>query len=107
MWLWIEGSRTFDLAWGAATAALCLAVGVPLLWWSLPAHRRAFFPAAIDPDGRLQLGYGIFALAMACTNLGCRAIPHAELPYVHPTFFLITVLLVAALAPRVVRVARR
>jgi len=103
----MEGSRAFDLGWGIVTACACLAVAIPVLWWSLPAHRRALFGTALDPRGTLQLAYGIFAMAMAFTNLGCRAIPHGELPYVHPTFFAMTVALVAGLAPRVVAVARR
>ena len=98
---WIEGSRTFDLSWGFTTAALCLAVGAPMLWWWLPEHRRSFFGTAIDPSYRLQLGYGVFCLAMAFTNVGCRAIPHGDLAFVHPTFFTITVALVAGLGPRV------
>jgi hypothetical protein len=102
---WIEGSRTFDLSWGFATAALCLAIGIPILWWSLPQHRRSFFGATIDPQYRLQVAYGVFCLAMACTNFGCRAIPHDDLPLVHPTFFLITVAIVFGLGPRVVVMA--
>jgi hypothetical protein len=102
---WIEGSRAFDLTWGFTTAALCLAVGVPILWWSLPEHRRSLFGYAIDPHERLQLGYGVFCLAMACTNAGCRAIPHDDLAFVHPTFFLITVAIVLGLGSRVVTMA--
>ena len=98
---WIEGSRTFDLTWGFTAAALCLAVGIPILWWRLPNHRRSFFGLAVDPAYRLQLGYGVFCLAMACTNVGCRAIPHDDLGFVHPTFFLITVAIVLGLGPRV------
>ncbi len=104
-WEWIEGSRAFDLTWGLVTAAMCLALAVPMLWWWLPEHRRSFFGAAIDPRYRLQLAYGLFCMAMAGTNVGCRAIPHDDLPLVHPTFFLITVALVAAFAPRVVAMA--
>ena len=97
----MEGSRAFDLEWGLATGACCLAVAVPILWWQLPATRRSFFGPAIDPHQRLQLGYGIFAMAMAWTNVGCRAIPHGDLGFVHPVFFVTTVLLVAGLGPRV------
>ncbi|HYZ16289.1 MAG TPA: hypothetical protein VE591_07790 [Candidatus Acidoferrum sp.] len=105
VWEWIEGSRSFDEAWGIATAALCLALAVPILWWWLPEHRRSFFGTAIDRRYRLQLGYGIFCMAMAGTNIGCRFIPHGELPYVHPAFLLITLALVAGLGPRVVVLA--
>lgn len=101
-WSWIEGSRTFDLAWGLATGALCLAVAYPILWWTLPGHRRSFFGTAIDPQQRLQLPYGIFCMAMAVTNVGCRAIPHDDLGIVHPAFFLITLAIVVGLGPRVV-----
>jgi hypothetical protein len=101
----MEGSRLFDEAWGLVAAAFCLAVAVPTLWWWLPEHRRAFFPRAVDPNFRLQLGYGLFGMAMAGTNFGCRFIPHAALEAVHPTFFLITVALVLGLAPRVLWLA--
>jgi hypothetical protein len=102
-WAFLEGSRAFDLGWGIATAALCLALAVPILWWTLPEHRRSLFGLRIDPSYRLQRAYGLFCMAMAGTNLGCRAIPHDDLGIVHPVFFLITVVLVAGLAPRVVR----
>jgi hypothetical protein len=101
-WEWMEGSRAFDVAWGLVAAATCLALAVPMLWWWLPEHRRSFFGHAIDPRYRLQLGYGLFCMAMAGTNLGCRAIPHDDLPLVHPTFFLITAALVVALGPRAI-----
>ena len=104
-WEWMEGSRAFDIAWGLVSAATCLALAVPLLWWWLPAHRRSFFGSAIDPRFRLQLGYGLFCMAMAGTNVGCRAIPHDDLPFVHPAFFLITVALVVALGPRAIAMA--
>jgi hypothetical protein len=105
-WSFIEGSRVFEVTWGLVTGAICLALAVPILWWVLPGHRRSFFGRAIDPHGNLQVGYGVFAMAMACTNIGCRAIPHHDLPYVHPTFFLMTVALVIGLAPRLLVVAR-
>jgi hypothetical protein len=104
-WDWIEGSRAFDVTWGLVAAAACLAVAVPMLWWWLPEHRRAFFARAVDPRYRLQLAYGLFGMAMAGTNLGCRAIPHDDLALVHPAFFLITVAFVAAFAPRVIAMA--
>ena len=101
-WEWMEGSRAFEIAWGMTAALACLSVAYPLLWWHLPAHRRSFFGTSLDPSGRLQFWYGIFAMAMVMTNLGCRVLPHADLPFVHPTFFLVSVALVAGLAPRVV-----
>lgn len=104
-WEWIEGSRAFDLTWGLVSGAICLALAVPILWWWLPEHRRSFFSPAVDPRNSLQLAYGLFCMAMAGTNIGCRAIAHDDLPYVHPTFFLITVALVVTLAPRVVAMA--
>ena len=103
----MEGSRGFDELWGLVAAACCLAVAVPTLWWWLPEHRRAFFARAVDPHYRLQLGYGLFGMAMAGTNVGCRFIPHAALEAVHPTFFLITVVLVLGLGPRVLWMALR
>ena len=101
----MEGSRAFDVTWGVLAAAACLALAVPMLWWWLPEHRRSFFGPAIDPRYRLQLGYGLFCMAMAGTNLGCRAIPHDDLPFVHPAFFVITVALVVALGPRAIVLA--
>ena len=106
-WAWMEGSRAFELTWGLIAGGTCFAVGVPVLWWWLPAHRRPFFARAIDPAYRLQLGYGIFTLAMGFTNVGCRVIPHDDLGLVHPVFFAITVALVAGLAPRVAWLALR
>ena len=102
---WMEGSRAFDLTWGLATGAICLALAIPMLWWWLPEHRRSFFGRAVDPHDRLQLGYGLFCMAMAGANIGCRAIPHDDLRLVHPAFFLITVALVIGLTPRIAALA--
>ena len=44
-------------------------------------------------------------MAMAGTNIGCRAIPHDDLPLVHPAFFFITVALIIGLAPRALAMA--
>ena len=70
-----------------------------------PGHQRSFFGARIAPGERLQPAYGIFCMAMAFTDIGCRAIPHGELMFVHPVFFLMTLALVAAIAPRLARSA--
>jgi len=101
----IEGGRTFNLIWGATTGAICLLIAVPILWWSLEGHATWLFTRALDPHRRLQLAYGIFAMAMAWTNILCRSIPHAPLPWVHPAFLLTTVILAIALGPRVAYVA--
>ena len=104
-WEWMEGARAFEVLWGLVAGSVCFVLGFSILWWWLPAHRRSLFGARIDPQWRLQLAYGLFCLAMAATNVLCRAIPHAELPYVHPTYAAITLALVVGLAPRVVWVA--
>jgi hypothetical protein len=101
----LEGDRAFDLIWGTASGAIALALAVPLLWWWLPKHRRSVFGAAIDPSYRLQLAYGLFAMAMFGTNFFCRFIPHGYLEYVHPTFAAITVLLLLGLGPRLAYMA--
>jgi hypothetical protein len=106
MFGFLEGDRTFSIIYGLATGALCLALAIPMLYWVLPGHKRSFFGPRIDPEYRLQLFYGIFCMAMAFTDVGCRAIPHGQLAYVHPTFFLVTLALVVFLAPRVIAVAR-
>lgn len=102
MFDWIEGSRAFDVTWGLAAGAVCLAVASPLLYWVLPATRRSAFGMRLDPHGRLQLAYGIFGMSLAFTNVGCRLIDHGPLEAVHPTFFVLTVVYCTALAPRVV-----
>lgn len=102
----IDGDRDFDLIWGSVSGLVSLALAVPVLWWWLPKHRRSFFGTAIDPHYRLQLGYGLFGMAMAGTNFFCRFIPHGNLEYVHPTFALITVVLALGLGPRIVYLAR-
>jgi hypothetical protein len=106
MFAFLEGDRTFSLIYGFVTGGLCLAVAIPILWWVLPASRRSFFGERIDPASRLQVAYGVLCMAMAFTDVGCRAIPHGTLAYVHPTFFVMTLILVAALGPRVLAVAR-
>jgi hypothetical protein len=106
MFAFLEGDQTFNVIYGLVTGGLCLALAVPLLYWVLPGHERTFFGTRIDPARRLQLGYGIFCMAMAFTDVGCRAIPHGPLAFVHPTFFLTTLALVVTLGPRIVAVAR-
>jgi hypothetical protein len=101
----IEGSRTFNIAFGAVTAVCCLSVGVPTLWWVLPNSRVWLFSKAIDRYQGIQLAYGIFCMSMAFTDALCRAIPHGHLPWVHPAFFLTTLLIVFGLGPRVAYVA--
>jgi hypothetical protein len=107
MFAFLEGDRTFGLIYGLTTGGLCLALAIPLLYWVLPGHKRSFFGPRIDPEYRLQLAYGIFCMAMAFTDIGCRAIPHGQLALVHPAFFLMTLALVVALAPRITALARR
>ena len=106
MFGFLEGDRTFGLMYGFATGSLCLALAVPLLYWVLPGHKRSFFGSRIDPEYRLQLAYGIFCMAMAFTDVGCRVIPHGPLMFVHPAFFLMTLVLAVAIAPRLIAVAR-
>jgi hypothetical protein len=103
--MFLEGDRLFDIVWGTASGLLCLALAVPILWWWLPEHRRSFFGTALDPTYRLQLAYGLFGMAMFGTNIGCRYIPHGYLEYVHPTFALITLILLVTMGPRVIYLA--
>ncbi len=105
MFGFLEGSETFNIVYGLVTGGVCLALAVPLLYWVLPEHKRSFFGSRIDPEYRLQLGYGIFCMAMAFTDVGCRTIPHGHLAFVHPTFFLMTLLLLIGLGPRLLAVA--
>jgi hypothetical protein len=98
---WIEGSRTFNVIFGLTTSAVCLAVAIPTLWWVLPKHARWLFSPRVDRDRRIQLAYGIFCMSMAFTDAGCRLIPHQPLPWVHPAFFLTTLIIGLGLGPRV------
>ncbi len=107
MFDFLEGDRTFSIVYGLVTGGFCLALAVPLLYWVLPGHRRSFFGTAIDPAYRLQLAYGIFCMAMAFTDIGCRAIPHGNLEFVHPTFFFMTVVLVVSIGPRIIAMSNR
>jgi hypothetical protein len=101
MFMFLEGDRTYDIIYGLITGGACIALAIPILWWVLPGRERSLFGPRIDPRQRLQLAYGIFCMAMGFTDIGCRTIPHGDLPWVHPTFFLITVILVVGLGPRV------
>jgi hypothetical protein len=103
----LEGSRAFDIAWGTVTGCLCLLVASPTLWWILPKHARRIFPESVDPGQRLQFAWGIFGMFMAFTNFGCRFIDHRYLEGVHEGFFALTLIVLAMLAPLVVRAANR
>ncbi len=99
----LEGSRTFDIAWGAATGTLCFALGALVIVRWLAARRTgapSLFGSAVDPQRRLHLAYGIAALGMGGTNYGCRFIDHNYLSGVHEGFFAITFVLVALIAGR-------
>jgi hypothetical protein len=104
---WIEGSRTFNVVFGLVTGGVCLSVGVPTVRWVLPRYRAWLFSPSIDPRQGIQLAYGIFCIAMACTDVLCRTIPHGPLPWVHPAFFLTTLIIGLGLGPRVLAVALR
>ena len=99
----IDASRGFSIVFGTITAGLCLAIAIPMLWWTLPAHRVRVFNPRTDDKLYFQAGYGIAAMAMGWANALCRYIPHARLGLVHPAFFVTTLLLVGFLGPRVAR----
>jgi hypothetical protein len=98
---WIEGSRGFSIAFGTVTAFACLAVGLPILNWSLPSRRRWIFSKQFDRALIFQVTCGVMCMSMAFADALCRYIPHRPLGIVHPAFLLTTVALVALLAPRV------
>jgi hypothetical protein len=104
---WIEGTRTFNVLFGAVTAAICFSVAIPILWWVLPKHRTWFFSPDVDRNQGVQLTYGLFCMSMAFTDALCRFIPHEPLPWVHPAFFLTTLIIAMALGPRVAYIALR
>jgi hypothetical protein len=104
---WIEGTRTFNVLFGAVTAAICFSVAIPILWWVLPKHRTWFFSPDVDCNQGIQLAYGLFCMSMAFTDALCRFKPHEPLPGVHPAFFLTTLIIAMALGPRVASVALR
>lgn len=103
----LEGSRAFDIVLGTITGLVCFTVAAPILWWSLPAHRRRIFAPAADRYGAVQIAYGVFCMAMAWADALCRYIPHGPLGPVHPAFFLTTTLIVVVVGPRVVVAATR
>ena len=84
-----EGSRAFDIAWGAATGTLCFALGTfVIVRWLVARHGNgpSLFGSAVDPKRRLHLAYGIAAMGMGGTNYGCRFIDHRYLSGVHEGF---------------------
>ena len=99
----LEGSRAFEITWGAVTGTLCFALGTFVIVRWLAARRSgasSLFGAAIDPRRRLHLAYGIAAMAMGGTNYGCRFIDHRYLAGVHEGFATITLVVVALLVSR-------
>jgi hypothetical protein len=103
----LEGDRTFDIALGTLTGAICLAVAIPILLWTLPSHRRRLFSRSVDPHGILQIAYGVFCMAMAWADALCRYIPHGPLAWVHPAFFVTTLLIAVVVGRRVLALAQR
>ncbi len=99
---WIEGSRPFDIIFGATTSAVCLFCAVPILWWILPRTRLWLFSKTVDRNQGIQLAYGIFCMSMAFTDALCRFIPHDPLEWVHPAFFFTTIIIALGIGPRVV-----
>jgi hypothetical protein len=102
----LEGSRTFDIIWGTVAGGLCFTLGLMTLAWLVKAHRTgtaSLFGSALDPHRRLNFGWGLFAMFMGGTNVGCRYVEHDYLPGVHEGFFVLTLLLVVVLAPVLVR----
>jgi len=106
----LEGSRAFDIAWGTVTALTCFGLGLATLFVWLRSRRTgaaSLFGAATDPGRGLQLAWGIFAMGMGGTNLGCRYIDHRYLSGVHEGFFALTLVVVAVLLPALARRAAR
>ena len=98
----LEGSRAFDMAWGAVTGGLCFAIGIAMIaWWvrARAAGTASIFGNRVDPGRGLHLGWAAFALAMGGTNIGCRFIDHNSLAAVHEGFFALTLIVYAVLAP--------
>jgi hypothetical protein len=102
MFDWIEGSRIFDILFGATTSLVCLFCAAPILWWILPRTRVWLFSKSVDRNQGIQLAYGIFCMSMAFTDALCRFIPHRSLEWVHPAFFITTIIIALGIGPRVV-----
>ena len=101
----LEGSRAFDIAWGATTGSLCFAIGIALVYGWVVARRSggaSIFGTDIDPSRSLHLAWAILALGMGGTNFGCRFIDHHYLSGVHEGFFAVTLVVYAVLGPRLV-----
>jgi hypothetical protein len=99
----LEGSRTFDIAWGATTGTLCFVLGIALVYSWVTARRSggaSVFGRAVDPSRALHLAWAVVALGMGGTNYGCRFIDHNYLAGVHEGFFAITLVVYAVLGPR-------
>ena len=102
-----EGSRAYNIIFGALTAGACLALAVPLLLWVLPGRQRWVFARSSDPRQFLQIGYGVACMSMAFADALCRFIPHRPLGMVHPVFFITTVALAVLIAPRLLALRKR
>jgi hypothetical protein len=105
----LEGSRAFEIAWGAIAGTICFTLGTILIARWVAARRSgaaSLFGRAVDPHRRLELAYGIFAMGMGGTNYGCRFIDHRYLEGVHEGFAAITFVVVVLLVVRLV-VSRR
>lgn len=101
----LEGSRAFDVTWGAVTGSLCFAIGIAMIamWVRARAGRgESLFGARVDPGRGLHLAWAAFALAMGGTNMGCRFIDHNLLVGVHEGFFALTLVVYAVLGPPVI-----
>ena len=106
----LEGSRAFDVAWGAVTGGLCFAIGIALIAMWVRARGGAgesIFGARVDPGRGVHLAWAAFALGMGGTNMGCRFIDHLPLAGVHEGFFALTLVVYAVLAPRLIARAMR
>ncbi|GAC1299657.1 MAG: hypothetical protein NVSMB19_04420 [Vulcanimicrobiaceae bacterium] len=106
----LEGSRAFDIAWGAITGSLCFAIGIAMIVAWIRAYRNggpSLFGERIDPGRGLHLAWAIAALSMAGTNYGCRFIAHNDLAGVHEGFLAMTLVVYAVLVPRLAARALR
>jgi hypothetical protein len=99
----LEGSRAFDIIWGAATAAACLIPAAIVLTRWFFRRLPSVFGADIDPQRRLEGAWGVFGMFMGSTNFGCRSVRHGHLPGVHEAFALITLTYVIVLGPPAAR----